>query len=112
MTGKIYAADRGCWLSRANGWHNAYLVVDLAEDWGMPISENEAAILRAYRNNQAVDDPDHEEIFEAINDDADGLTARATNYLQSLTVAGVRFEWVDNDLWLRSDPSSPAGQGS
>lgn len=107
----IYKSDAGCWLSRANEWHNAYLVVDLAEDWGMHVTPNEAAILRAYRNNQAVDDPDHEEIREAVTDDVDGLTARATNYLQSITSAGVRFEWADNDLWLRVDPSSPAGQG-
>lgn len=99
---KIYNADAGLWLSRENGWHNAYLVVDLAEDWGMAVSEEDAAILRAYRFDQAVNDGDCEEIQEAVNGD-EGLTARATAYLQSKTPKGARFVWVDNELWLRTE---------
>jgi hypothetical protein len=94
---KIYNADAGLWLLRENGWHNGYLVVDLAEDWGMPVNEPTAALLREYRRNQADGD---ESIWEAING-VDGLVDQATAYLQSLVVGDGRFVWIDNDLWLR-----------
>lgn len=106
----------GCWLDGAAGWHNHYRVVELAEVFGMSLSDEDKALVILYRESSggsdttvSVQDPDGntltaDDAWEALlGQGDDSLVNQATAHLQTCAPAGHTFVWEGGDLLLVPD---------
>ena len=94
----ISGANAGVWLDGARGWHNNYLVVDIAEAFGLLLCTQDRAIVEAYRDNGLASSYEYSTL-EAM----DEISQAATNYLQDLAPEGYAFVWAAGELSLQLD---------
>jgi hypothetical protein len=93
----VTAADAGCWLDGAMGWHNTCRVIDRAISYGWLCDEPaELASLRDACDQYRASDGDA--VAEAVR----WAASDALDYLNTLAPAGYSFEW-DDGLWLVAD---------
>lgn len=101
---RITPADAGTWLDGRHGWHNAYRVVDRAEEYGFIVPEEYADALRRYREEDYAGLTDDEAY--SVNESVAGhgeLAETATDYLQERAPEGYVFEWDAGELRLMSE---------
>lgn len=97
----------GTWLDGRRGWHNAYRVVDRAEEYGFVVPDEYADALRRYREEDydGLTDDERYDVNGAIVDQG-GLSDKATEYLDLRAPAGYEFHWDAGELslvesWMR-----------
>lgn len=97
----VTADKAGCWLDGAMGWHNAYRVVDRAEEYGFVVPPEYTDELRRFRNSDHDELTDDEwlTVQEAISGQGE-LSDMATDYLQERAPAGYVFVWDMGELSL------------
>lgn len=96
MTTRATADEAGCWLEGSRGWRISGQVVRKAQEWGMPLSDDDDIVLRAFLDDYA-DDPS-----EAIWEMAD----EATQWLNdNVAPEGYSFGFYDGEFFLWSESS-------
>lgn len=97
------AADAGCYLDGHFGWHNIYRVIELAQTHGFALSEVDQGLVDAYGEqvesytpDDTTDPYDECGIAEAVYE----ISNEATDYLGSITAAGLYWEWDMGELCL------------
>lgn len=102
---RITSADAGTWLEGSQGWHNAYRVIWRAQEYGLVLSADDAAIANAYAEElesvtlSTGETLDADTIHVCVSGQGE-LSDRATEYLQSITQEGWIFEWDCGELYL------------
>jgi hypothetical protein len=91
----ITAADAGCWLDGAMGWHNTYRVIYVAQRYGFALDADDETMVAEYAVDHVESDADYEAVYALSNE--------ATDYLQSLAPEGYDFVWDDGLGLYQSD---------
>lgn len=83
------AADCGCYLDRANGWHNDYGVIELAVGYGFTLADADRDTVGQYkRDGPRASDDDNERILAIADAAVEYLQSRQTASGGRGTVAG------------------------
>lgn len=85
----------GCWLDGHMGWHNAYRVIERAEEYGFKVTDEDRAEIEAYKESSGTSDS------EAIIGQGE-LSDKATEWLEELAPKGYTFVWDMGELSLMS----------
>lgn len=93
---KITEDQAGCWLDGHMGWHNLYRVVDIAEEYGFTLSEDDRSSVACYRACGESGAGMHGDCADAVYEISDD----ATEYLNTLAPEGYHFEWDAGELML------------
>ena len=93
MTKEIVLDEVGCMLSSGAGWHNNYYVVEIAKQYGMPMTVEDDNKVKAYIESGGETNADW-------MIDQGGLVDEATEYLDSMTAEGYTIHWHEGELFL------------
>lgn len=102
-----FQLSTGCWIDGHWGHYGIARLVDIAQDYGMEISELDSLALHAYRNG--IDEFEDEQTGE-YHDAADwmlmqgGLGDEAEEWLnENVALPGFSFGWSDGELFYMND---------
>jgi hypothetical protein len=100
---KISIGMAGCWLDGHFGWHNAYRVVERAEEFGFLVPEEYRHAMDDWRENSYKSAwMEYEGNWEAIHGQGE-LSDQATEFLQERAPKGYEFVWDMGELILMTD---------
>lgn len=105
--------EPGCWLEGHHGWTNSYRVVDLAVSHGMTLSEEDAEIVKWYResgDSDALDTDDELDAIEAMSGQG-GISDRASDYLSDQLPEGWVVRWDAGEMTVLRDWEDCAADG-
>jgi hypothetical protein len=81
----------GCWIDGTWGWRGIIRVIEIAEEHGMTLTEQQRSV---------VNDADRDGVYEEIV----GLADEAEEWLnEQIAPEGWSFGWHDGELFLWSD---------
>lgn len=103
---KVTADQAGCWLEGSRGWYASSALVRIAESLGMPLDDDDNALLDAYNSGDTGDitlstgevtDP-----FECVAGQG-GMADMAETWLNdNVAPDGYYFGWHDGEFFLWS----------
>lgn len=109
MTEEEARKQHGCWLEGSRGWRASGLLVRMAGNWGMPLDDDDHAIVTAYLNGSEVDKDltlstgEEVSVGGAVIDQG-GLADQAEEYLNTeVAPEGWAFGWRDGEFFLGPD---------
>ncbi len=100
---KFTPADAGCLFDGHNGIYIYGMIVDLAVECGMELSDHDS-IERRWAYDHEVDNATLAQCFEHLVDPYGGLADKATEWLnENVAPEGFRFDWSDGEFYFMSD---------
>ena len=90
--GRRVPVDPGVYVDGCRGVYASVTVVELAQTFGYVLSEDDAAVVAAYRSDA----------YSDVDDAMRGIVDDATDHLNAVTAGGF-WDWHDGDFRLDAD---------